>query len=393
MARFQAGRGGNFDITEQWQLTFQPMEPDTEDATKAVFRDSLNNTVTMFGDGLDSSNPDKIKGTVDRVLVEDGEGRLIFEVTQFSIAYKKLYEPVQNDWEYAIENFMSVLMQGDDKHIGTNRSEEIPVGVDPGDDVIDCRGGDDLVRGGPGDNKIDGGAGIDTLLYHTYWWVEAPQTRGVDMDVAAGTVITPWKGTDTISGFEIFRLSLRNDEVKGSSKNETFELLDGKDTLDGRGGFDTVDYTKDSWYEGMSGVVVNLTTGRATDGFGKTDELTSIEGIVGTDKADRLTGNRQHNEIAGMGGKDRLEGGGGSDTFIFNFGFGRDTVVDFEASGRKHDIIRLVDYDDFKNFGDLEPLLKQVGKDVIINEGGSDEITLLNVDLGSLAGRHFEFET
>lgn len=391
MAKFQAGRGGNFDVNDEWEFYFEPMDPFSETSTKAVFKDSLGNKVTMFGSNLNASNEDNIKGTVTRVLIEDDRGNMIFDVTQLSMAYKNLWGPVQNDWEYGIADFMTVLMAGDDKFFGTDGGEHIPMNLDPGDDIIKAMGGDDFVRAASGNNDMDGGKGTDSLAYHTYWYGQAPQTRGVEMDVAAGTAINPWGGKDKINGFEIYRLSIRADDVKGSNADEHFDLLDGKDRLDGRGGFDTVGYARDASYDGGAGVTVNLGKGTATDGFGKSDKLISIEGVVGSASADKLTGSDLHNEIAGLEGKDSLTGKGGSDTFIFNFGFGKDTIEDFQMSGNKHDVIRVVDFDDFKNFSDVKPLIEQVGDDVVINKGGDDEITILNADADKFTKDHFEF--
>lgn len=61
-------------------------------------------------------------------------------------------------------------------------------------------------------------------------------------------------------------------------------------------------------------VVVNLTTGEAT-GEG-TDALTSIGSVVGSPKADTITGNKSFNAILGQGGADTIHGRGGADTLI-----------------------------------------------------------------------------
>ena len=103
--------------------------------------------------------------------------------------------------------------------------------------------------------------------------------------------------------------------------------LGGRDTIDGGGGFDVVRYHRDARFGGTAGVTVNLATGVAIDGFGKQDKLVSIEGVRGTDAADRLTGSSVANLLRGDGGNDflagalgndTLVGGGGRDTFFFN---------------------------------------------------------------------------
>ena len=54
----------------------------------------------------------------------------------------------------------------------------------------------------------------------------------------------------------------------------------------GSAGTDTVDYSVDG---GSGAVTVNLTTGTATDTFGNTDTLISIENAIGTSGADTFT--------------------------------------------------------------------------------------------------------
>jgi Ca2+-binding RTX toxin-like protein len=394
MAKIIAGKGGTFEAGSgwgtQWAEVFHPMENVTETSTKAVFRDDLGNKVTMYGTGLDASHPKNIKGSVERVVIADSHGRLIFDTTNISMDYSTLHERVLHDWQWGITDLMGALMSGNDTIIGTDGSEDLIVALNLGNDTIKAMGGDDFVRGGPGNDNIDGGGGYDTLAYHVNWG-GAPQKRGVELDAAAGTAINPWGGKDTIAGFEFYRLSARNDVVRGSSKNETFQGLDGADNVNGRGGFDTMSFLADAFYGGNVGVTANLMTGKSVDGYGKTDTLTSIEALVGTAKSDRLTGNDQHNELTGLSGNDRLTGNGGSDTFIFSLNCDRDEVTDFQANGKQHDIIRLEDYGTIHNFADLKSHMTEVHGNVVIDRGEDDEITLVGVTLNELDKTHFDF--
>lgn len=137
-----------------------------------------------------------------------------------------------------------------------------------GDDVISGGAGNDFLQGGRGDNVIDGGTGIDTLIY-------AGLTRGVDLDLAAGTATAA--GRDQISGIENVYGSVWADHLRGDAGSNLLFGSDGADSLDGRGGADT---------------------------------------------------------LAGGAGADTLTGGGGDDTFVFGSGDGADVITDLSTGDR-----------------------------------------------------------
>lgn len=137
-----------------------------------------------------------------------------------------------------------------------------------GDDVISGGAGNDFLQGGRGDNVIDGGTGIDTLIY-------AGLTRGVDLDLAAGTATAA--GRDQISGIENVYGSIWADHLRGDAGSNLLFGSDGADILDGRGGADT---------------------------------------------------------LAGGAGADTLTGGDGDDTFVFGTGDGADVITDLSTGDR-----------------------------------------------------------
>src|SRR5262249_61170374 len=97
----------------------------------------------------------------------------------------------------------------------------------------------------------------------------------------------------------------------------------GNDFLVGGSGIDTADYSAES---GPNGVSVNLTTGTATDTFGNTDTLSSIENAIGTSHADSFTTN-----TAAGAGVDTFTGGAGDDTYTVEAG---DSIVE-QAGARR----------------------------------------------------------
>ena len=156
-----------------------------------------------------------------------------------------------------------------------------------------------------------------------------PAAKPSESEAAHVTQTSPslrrFRSTDTLSGFENIRGSAAADSFTGDDNNNLFQRLAGADTLDGGLGSDTADYSRDAAEGGTAGVTVDLATGKATDGFGATDTLVSIENATGTGLADTLTGNAVANVLRGGGGGDTITGGGGDDSI--DGGSGTDTAV------------------------------------------------------------------
>jgi Ca2+-binding RTX toxin-like protein len=184
--------------------------------------------------------------------------------------------------------------------------------------------GNNIFRGYDGNDIIDGGAGIDMVQAYgddTFkaWQDESTVhvrgTQGWTVNVAngSGTVIDQFGDTDTITGIERFQGTMLADTFNGGAGTQYFRGLGGNDIFNGGADDDWVEYNKDIDFGATAGVTVNLATGTATDGFGSTDTLTSIENVLGSDLADTLTGNAANNTLLGKGGNDILSGGDGND--------------------------------------------------------------------------------
>jgi Ca2+-binding RTX toxin-like protein len=72
-------------------------------------------------------------------------------------------------------------------------------------------------------------------------------------------------------------------------------------------------------------------TGIATGKQAGVDILGSIENVIGSQANDKIEGNSLANVLDGGVGNDHMKGGGGSDTFVFEPGFGNDRITDFDA--------------------------------------------------------------
>ncbi|WOS65230.1 calcium-binding protein [Sinorhizobium fredii] len=210
-----------------------------------------------------------------------------------------------------------------------------------GNDTIKGNGGDDFILGGEGKDSYDGGSGSDQLSFDDAY-NNTNAFKGIVLDAVARTVTDPYGNAETFTNVESFRGTQFADSMKGSSLEEEFMGLGGRDTIDGGGGFDVVRYHRDARFGGTAGVKVNLATGVATDGFGKQDKLTSIEGVRGTDFADSLTGSTVANFLRGDGGNDTLAGGLGNDTLIG--GSGKDTFLFNTAPNASSNVDQVEDF-------------------------------------------------
>lgn len=120
-----------------------------------------------------------------------------------------------------------------------------------------------------------------------------------------------------------------------------------------------------------------------------------VHGMSGNDDVFGLSGNDWlfgdvGNDLLNGGlGNDVLTGGLGIDTFVFASGDGADIITDFSARGRAHDMIDLSAVESVVAFEDLS--LDQVGKNVVLDLGDGDLVTLKNVSLAHLDASDFLF--
>ncbi|MEH7826720.1 calcium-binding protein [Gemmobacter denitrificans] len=128
-------------------------------------------------------------------------------------------------------------------------------------------------------------------------------------DFAAGNSIR-WSSLNPESITEDDEMigTVGRDRLSGGVGDDYFYSSQGNDTYLGGTGYDQVTFQHDP-----NGVIANLATGRAVDGWGNRDVLSSIEMLRGSNHADRLTGNSGDNIIRGLAGADTLDGGKGRD--------------------------------------------------------------------------------
>jgi Ca2+-binding RTX toxin-like protein len=119
------------------------------------------------------------------------------------------------------------------------------------------------------------------------------------------------------------------------------------------------------------------------------DEESNI--LTGTNKADKIWGEGGNDTITGGKGNDKLEGGAGKDTFVFGEKSGKDVITDFDV---KKDVLEIAKgLNGIKKAKDVLKHADQKGKDVVIDLGDGNKITLKNVDIDDLKknpGDHFD---
>jgi large repetitive protein len=225
---------------------------------------------------------------------------------------------------------------------------------------------------------IDGKDGADTL------------SDGAFQSVLIGSV-----GADELNGNAGSDLLIggdNNDVLSGGAGNDVLRGGTGNDTMDGGAGSeDMLDFS-----DGTAAINFTLIQSpgatdiaNGTGGLGNNDKYLNIEGVIGTNLADTITGSTSNDIIRGGGGDDTLDGAGGTgDLLDFSDGSAgisftlvqSSTATNFNASAAG------LGTDNYKNFEGVigtafaDTLTGSASNDQLRGGGGNDVINGLAGD-------------
>jgi Ca2+-binding RTX toxin-like protein len=223
------------------------------------------------------------------------------------------------------------------------RGSEVPnfLSGGRGDDYLHGSGIGDEFEPGPGKDEITGGSGIgdaytDDEAANVLWYSDEDGAIDVFYD-GPGRVREDWRRTptgeewSTTDTFYMIDLVIGTDfadRFRGAAGRDWFIGGRGNDTFRGGDGADIVEF----FVSEPNGVVVDLSAGTGTDGYGDTDTFFTIEEIRGTGHGDRILGDDLRNTLRGADGNDTLIGGGAADSL--DGGAGVDTAVWARSAGQ-----------------------------------------------------------
>ncbi len=246
------------------------------------------------------------------------------------------------------------------------------------------------------------GTGSDDVLHSGtgFLRIDLRGYNGVDLDAAAGTATELNGGTsnlDVLAGsvaINEWAASSWDDIINGSAADERFITGQGNDTIDGKGGTDTLRYDR-FYYDGFGGVTgLNVTytsqgAGIASGlwyGLAFTDTFQNIEVVRGAQAGVNLFNGSAGNEtFVAFGGANLFDGQGGTDTFkasgefnLFRFdGNPGSTTIENFIIGR--DQIALAPGFGASSTGQFDGFTFSGGNTIITE--GSSTITIVGVDL------------
>ena len=317
-------------------------------------------------------------------------------------------------------NLENLTFTGTVAFTGTGNTLNNLITGSSGADTLSGAAGDDTLSGGTGADRMTGSTGNDVYIVDSASDV-VMENAGEGTDEVRTSLTSYTVGTNvenlTFTGTAAFtgNGNTLNNLITGSSGADTLSGAAGDDTLSGGVGGDRMtggigndvyivdsssDVVVENASEGTDEVRVTLnaytlgtnvenltfTGSSASTGTGNTLDNVLTGGIGG----DTLSGGTGNDWLRGLGGNDSLSGGIGNDTFVFDTGFGNDTITDFTAGSGVGDVLEFHN-NLFANLAAVQSASTQVGADVQITIDAATSILLKNVTLANLVADDFRF--
>ncbi|UYV35895.1 hypothetical protein N4R57_12610 [Rhodobacteraceae bacterium D3-12] len=283
--------------------------------------------------------------------------------------------------------------------VGTEASENISGTVES--DFISGLGGSDWIMPSGGNDTIDGGAGRDMLSFSDLpdapgrgaaeyrLWINMENGEAVNHD---GSERVFFSSIERVTGTiyaDYIEGSSNDDELRGLGNYDWFIGSSGSDTLDGGTGRDTVSYVNS-----QSGVTISIGSG-GFGGFAEGDVYLGIENATGSNFGDVFYGDAGENDFRGLagydtfvgstGGRERYDGGSGSDTVTYyasSAGVTASLLLGYGSAGdARYDLYTSIEnlggtsFDDILTGDNERNNLRGLGgDDLIFGNGGIDRI-------------------
>jgi Ca2+-binding RTX toxin-like protein len=293
--------------------------------------------------------------------ISDGNGNSVL------LENVSLYDMPQEAFHFYVSTPV-VGTSGADTLSGTFYTEEIKGGE--GNDSLVAGGWHDTLEGGAGRDILDGGAGSQvTFRFSENWGLDTilDFVRGIDtLDLTATGL--------QFEDLTITRVTSVITIVSDANGNEI--RLFGYAEYP----FDATDFT---FAEGAA--VVGSASDEVLAGTHAPEQINGLGG------ADTIVGSSGTDTINGGAGDDELTGGHGDDIFVFEAGWGSDTVTDFDDHIEffsRHD-----DWLDLSSTGlsYLDLTISQSGANTLIDDGAGNQIILVGIDASSINEADFIF--
>ncbi|WP_293572849.1 calcium-binding protein [Phaeobacter sp.] len=282
--------------------TFSPSLFETA-ATKGDDLFTINSPfggVWRLGDGNDTINAGS---SWDYIFGGSGTDRLIVDRAFSDASFSSRFSSVTVTTQEGRDELSSIeLVQFNDRTVGLTVGSASNETLNGDNRAATSH---DVLLGGIGSDTINGYSGNDLLL-------------GED----GNDTLSGQRGNDTLQGGE------GDDRLMGGFNADRLFGDSGADTLLGGNGWDRLEggAQADRLFGGGGADTLKGGSGPDLLNGGSGDDL-----LLGGGGNDILIGGTGRDELLGQTGDDRLTGGAYADTFVFNQGYGNDTITDFSA--------------------------------------------------------------
>ena len=332
-------------------------------------QDSINNNdagagkvdAIEFGAGITASDIVATRSGTNLILSLVGSTDRITVTNYFNADGTSSYKLEEirfidgNVWDIATVKELALLgTAGNDSLTGYANADAINGGS--GNDTLAGEGGDDTLVGGQGNDVLNGGAGNNTFVF----------TRGDGSDIIKGFSDQTASKLNTL----LFAEGIRPEDVSSYRSGSSLVLTIGTD--------DKVTIENFFYSAATASSSSPVQTIRFADGTEWSINASSgttnvISGKAGKDFIVVADGSK-NNTLSGGLGDDVLHGSYYADTYVFNLGDGKDTVVETSTYTNVTDTLR---FGDDIVASDIQ--VQKVGVDLVFaHRNGADQVTVRN---------------